>query len=269
MGFSLKDGRFLTADDSIRSGRVCVVDEDFARYYWPNAGALGQRLFAGSAAGPDSQAFTVVGVVGSVKQAGLTDAGCPGRRLLPVCPAWRRYSVRGRPHRPPAGLARARAAEDRPPDRPRTARQRPSLHGPPHRREPPAAAFAGDAGRRLFRNCRAAHGHRHLWSIELRRVPAPPRDRRAHGPGAPGPVRSAASFWRSRLRLLAAGIALGIAGAWLTGHAMQTLLFQVQPLHIATLAAATAVIAVVSLAACLLPSHRAARISPIEALADR
>jgi predicted permease len=33
MGFSLLAGRFLTADDSRRSQRVCVVDEDFARYY--------------------------------------------------------------------------------------------------------------------------------------------------------------------------------------------------------------------------------------------
>jgi hypothetical protein len=33
MGFSLREGRFLTADDSRRSTRVCVVDQDFARYY--------------------------------------------------------------------------------------------------------------------------------------------------------------------------------------------------------------------------------------------
>ncbi len=35
MGFSLRAGRFLNADDSRRSARVCVVDADFARYYWP------------------------------------------------------------------------------------------------------------------------------------------------------------------------------------------------------------------------------------------
>lgn len=48
MGFSLLSGRFLTADDSHRSQRVCVVDEDFARYYWPDASAIGQRLWEGS-----------------------------------------------------------------------------------------------------------------------------------------------------------------------------------------------------------------------------
>jgi ABC-type lipoprotein release transport system permease subunit len=37
---------------------------------------------------------------------------------------------------------------------------------------------------------------------------------------------------------------------------------------VATFAAAAGVIAVVSLIACLLPAHRAARISPMDALAD-
>ena len=71
------------------------------------------------------------------------------------------------------------------------------------------------------------------------------------------------------LRLLAAGTALGVVGAWLAGRAMQTVLFQVPPLHVATLAATAVVLGVVSLVACLLPSHRAARISPMEALADQ
>ncbi|HEY2012784.1 MAG TPA: ABC transporter permease, partial [Bryobacteraceae bacterium] len=67
MGFSLKEGRFLSADDSQRGDRVCVVDEDFARFYWPHASALGQRLFEGADETKDADAFTVVGVVGAVK----------------------------------------------------------------------------------------------------------------------------------------------------------------------------------------------------------
>src|SRR6266481_1104417 len=61
MGFSLRAGRFLTVDDSRRSERVCVVDEDFARYYWPHASAIGQRLWDGSEAGKDAGAFTKIG----------------------------------------------------------------------------------------------------------------------------------------------------------------------------------------------------------------
>src|ERR1700732_3436434 len=83
MGFSLRAGRFLTAADSHSSDRVCVVDEDFARYYWPKAGAIGQRLWEGSEAGKDAEAFTVVGVVGGAKQAGLTEDGAQGAIYYP------------------------------------------------------------------------------------------------------------------------------------------------------------------------------------------
>ena len=75
-------------------------------------------------------------------------------------------------------------------------------------------------------------------------------------------------FLAMALRLLAAGTALGLFGAWLTGQAMRTLLFQVPPLHVPTFGAAAALIAVVGIVACLLPSHRAARVSPMEALAE-
>jgi hypothetical protein len=63
------------------------VDEDFARYYWPNGSALGQRLFQGGGPKSDAEAFTVVGVVGAVKQAGLTDQAAQGAIYYPY--TWR------------------------------------------------------------------------------------------------------------------------------------------------------------------------------------
>ncbi|HAB19842.1 MAG TPA: hypothetical protein DCE44_25840, partial [Verrucomicrobiales bacterium] len=68
------------------------------------------------------------------------------------------------------------------------------------------------------------------------------------------------------LRLLAAGTILGIVGAWLAGRAMQNLLFNVPPLHGATLAATALTLTLVSLVACLVPTLRAARVDPMEAL---
>ena len=62
---------------------------------------------------------------------------------------------------------------------------------------------------------------------------------------------------------------LGIVGAWLTGEAMRSLLFRVAPLNPGIIAGATIVIAIASVAASLLPSHRAARISPMQAIADQ
>ena len=45
-------GKGVSSRPTIHAGRerVCVVDEDFARYYWPNTSALGQHLFEGSQA---------------------------------------------------------------------------------------------------------------------------------------------------------------------------------------------------------------------------
>ena len=83
------------------------------------------------------------------------------------------------------------------------------------------------------------------------------------------PEQIRGQFLGLALRLLAAGTTLGLLGAWLTGRAMRTLLFQVPPVHAATFAAAAGIIGVVSLAACLLPARRAARVSPMEALADQ
>src|SRR3984893_6292948 len=40
LGIDLREGRFLTSADSHRAERVCVVDEDLARRYWPHGGAL-------------------------------------------------------------------------------------------------------------------------------------------------------------------------------------------------------------------------------------
>jgi ABC-type antimicrobial peptide transport system permease subunit len=82
----------------------------------------------------------------------------------------------------------------------------------------------------------------------------------------PEQIRS--HFFSLALRLLAGGMLLGVIGAWLAGRAMQTILYHVPALNLATLAGAVGMMGIVSLAACLLPSHRAARMSPMEALAE-
>jgi ABC-type antimicrobial peptide transport system permease subunit len=71
------------------------------------------------------------------------------------------------------------------------------------------------------------------------------------------------------LRLLAGGTVFGGIGAWLTGKAMQTVLFHVPALSMPALGTAVGILAAVSLVACLLPAQRAARISPMQALAEQ
>jgi ABC-type antimicrobial peptide transport system permease subunit len=68
------------------------------------------------------------------------------------------------------------------------------------------------------------------------------------------------------LRLLAAGAILGAVGAWMAGRALQIILFNVPAFHLPTLAGAVCVLSAVSLVACLIPSRRAAKVDPMEAL---
>jgi predicted permease len=268
MGFSLLEGRFLTSDDSRRSLRTCVVDEDFARYYWPNKSAIGERLFEGSEAASDAQSFTVVGVVGAVKQAGLTDQTAQGAVYYPY--SFRTDDslfvvVRASLRAESLGPALEKLVRQIDPElpltdlRPMDTRIADSLLA---QRSP--ALLAGIFS--LIALLLIAVGTYGVLSYAVAQRRREIGVRMALG-ARPEQIRG--QFLGLALRLLAAGTTLGLLGAWLTGRAMRTLLFQVPPVHLATFAAAAGVIGVVSLAACLLPARRAARVSPMEALADQ
>jgi predicted permease len=67
MGIPLKQGRFFTAQDETGTQPVVVIDEVFARRYFPNADPLGKGIHLGDGSRPSE----VIGVVGHVKQWGL------------------------------------------------------------------------------------------------------------------------------------------------------------------------------------------------------
>ena len=267
MGLSLRAGRFLTADDSRRADRVCVVDEDFARYYWPQASAIGQRLWDGSEGGKDAEAFTVVGVVGGAKQAGLTEDEAQGAIYYPF--SFRidsGFFVVARTSQPPESFALTLQKVVRQVDtnvpisdvRSMDTRIADSLVA---RRSP--ALLAG-----LFSTIALLLTSIGTYGVLSYAVAQRRREigvRMALG-AQPGRIRI--QFLSISVRLLAAGTILGLIGAWEAGRAMQSLLFQVPPLNFAVLAAAACVTTAVCLTACLLPAQRAARISPMEALAE-
>src|SRR5205814_1307389 len=99
LGIPLREGRFLTSEDSHRAERVCVVYEDFARHYFPNGGMLGEKItqagerdanggvvgqkIAHAGETDDAKLFTIVGIVGRVKQAALTEPQGQGAVYIP------------------------------------------------------------------------------------------------------------------------------------------------------------------------------------------
>jgi predicted permease len=68
------------------------------------------------------------------------------------------------------------------------------------------------------------------------------------------------------LRLAAAGIGLGLAGALAANRFLKSLLFGIAPTDLPTFAVALLVVAAAAVAACWLPAKKATRVNPIEAL---
>jgi predicted permease len=67
MGIPHKQGRFFNARDETGTQPVVVIDEVFARRYFPNADPLGKGIHLGDGSRPSE----IIGVVGHVKQWGL------------------------------------------------------------------------------------------------------------------------------------------------------------------------------------------------------
>jgi len=266
MGISLREGRFLESADSHREGRSCVVDEDFARAYWPQASAIGQRVFAGNPERPDpSEAFTIVGVVGAVKQTELTDARAGRAIYFPYSHQWpNRIFLVARTSLAPESLGPTLQKTVRRIDpelpvydlRSMETRVADSLVA----RRAPALLTGIFAGVALLLAAIGTYGVL-AYAVSQRRREIGVRMALGALPGQIG-----SQFLSLGVRLLATGTILGVIGAWLAGRAMQRVLFDVPNLPLATVAATTAVMMLASLLACLLPALRAAKVDPMEAL---
>ncbi len=71
---------------------------------------------------------------------------------------------------------------------------------------------------------------------------------------------------RNGLQLVAVGLVIGLAGAAAAARLIQTLLFDVKPIDPLLYGAVTVLFTIVAALACLLPSMRASRIDPLQAL---
>ena len=70
LGIPIVSGRGFLAADTAESPRVAIVNEAFARRYWPDGDAVGRRLRLDGAGGPPAE---VVGVARTVKYRETTD----------------------------------------------------------------------------------------------------------------------------------------------------------------------------------------------------
>ena len=263
LGIPLREGRFLTSADSHRAERVCVVDEDFARRYWREGHSLGQRVFQGSDS-DDARLFTVVGVVGAVKQSDLTERQGQGAVYVPYHYQDTNVFVVTRTSQRPEAFAdtlRHLVRETDPElaiDDVRSMKTRiaESLIA----RRSPAILAAIVAGVALLL---AAIGTYGVLSYTIAQ--------RRHEIGVRLALGAQTHHIRSQilslgLRLLAPGILLGVMGTWTVGKGMAGVIFDVPTLHFGTLLGTALVMTAVSVVACLIPARRASRVDPMTAL---
>jgi ABC-type antimicrobial peptide transport system permease subunit len=229
---------------------------------------LGQRLFQGSQHGTGAEAFTVVGVVGRIKQAGLTDDTAQGAVYYPyIYRPDRNIFVVLRGSTMPGVLKAGLESVVREIDPDLAVNQIQSMtdriSASLMDRRSPALLSGMFSGIALVLIAVGTYGVLSYAVAQRRReiairmaVGARPQEIERH-------------FFSLALRLLSAGAILGMFGAWAAGRGMQAILFHVSAHNSAILAGSASIIAVVAFAACLLPARRAARISPILALADQ
>jgi putative ABC transport system permease protein len=72
-------GRYFTRNDTGKTDRVVIVNEAFAKKYWPSGDPIGQQMMIGKGLGGEFEEAPrqVVGVVGSVTEAGLSQGKVP------------------------------------------------------------------------------------------------------------------------------------------------------------------------------------------------
>jgi putative ABC transport system permease protein len=264
-------GRFLEEGDHDRAPRVVVINESMARQFFPDLNPVGQYISLGTEPTPGLPPMEVVGVVGDVRH---SFAASPEPQLfvpygqhLPAMlgPMYLATALVVRTDGDPlrvAGAVRAAVREIDPTQplvNPRTMEA--AMAGTvaqPRLQMLLLALFAGVAV------TLAAVGVYGVTAYTVwQRVPEIGM-RMALG-ATPRHVTGMVVWEGARLALV--GVGLGLAGASFAARAVEGMLFDVRGLDPVTFVVAPLVLGVAALLATYVPARRAARLSPVEALA--
>jgi predicted permease len=271
LGVPLKRGRFFTDDDGRTDARVVVVSEMLARKLWPDRDPIGRQIKWGIDIPQNRNPWmTVVGVVGDVNQSGLGTDVIP-QTYEPIeqqpngaANFYRRVNLIVRATGDPtATLATVRGAIRRldpelPLSDPMPASDVVSESVKPQRFSMTVVGLFALVALGL-----AAIG---IYGVLANAVAQQTHDigvRMALGADA------ATVMWsvlRRALTLMAIGVAIGTAGSLALTRVMAGLLYEVHPTDAATFAGSALVLAVLAVAAGLVPAWRATRIDPLIAL---
>lgn len=259
MGIPLRRGRVLEAHDDSAAPRVAVINESFARRKFPQGDALGERIHIGDRRGPW---YTIVGVVGDVKQSSLAVTNSDAAYLttdqwaFSINPLSFTIRVRG----DAAAIAPAvRSAiwsvdKDQPVVRIATMNDLVARSAAERR-----FAFIVFEAFALAALVLAATG---IYGVLSGSVAERMREIGVRSALGASRGRILELVVRQGMTLTALGIAVGLIGAFAASQALVTLLFGVTRLDPVTYGGVIVLLVGVSLVACWLPAWRASRVDP-------
>jgi len=264
MGIALLNGREFSEQDGLETTPVAIINDTFAKRFWPGEDPIGKRFKFGDT-GSNAPWMTIVGVVGDMRRTGL-DVAVRCETFLPY--TQRRFigflSLVVRAKSNPAAVATAVRDEvwaidpGQPVSHIRTMDQ--LLDGMMAQRRLNMVLFALFGGVALIL---AAVGIYGVISYSVTQRTHEIGIRMALGAGRADVLKL---IIRNGMTLVLIGIAKGLIAAFALTRLMTTLLFGVSPTDLSTFAAISGILSAVALAACTVPALRAIKVDPMIAL---
>jgi putative ABC transport system permease protein len=263
LGIPLLRGRLLNESDDARSPQVAVVNEAFARMYWPAENAIGKRFRRDR---PDAPWITVVGVVANSRTGSLAETDSP-QVIVNLSQTWSHHlAIFLRGHLDPSAISKQVRAQVQKVD-------------------PTLPVFGGQ----MLDDTVAASLSERRFSLEMVGLFAltalflatigiygvisymvAERTREIGIRLALGAARRNIfqDVLGQGLRLATGGAAIGLVGALIVSHGMAGLLYGVKPTDPLTFAGVGFLLILVALLACYVPARCATKVDPMIALRE-
>ncbi len=265
MGLTLLDGRFFEEADTVASQQRYVVDESFARKFFPDRSAIGGRFVFGSPPAKAEDWPTIIGVVRDVPHNGVEDAtGNPF--IYQVIRGGRPggFTLFARSDRIAnditEGMQEALRAIDPSIALYDTGPLQEAIGASFDNRKAIMLLLVAFAGVALFLSALGIYG---VLAYDVSQRTREIGIRRAVGANA---VEIVGMVLAQGLKRTAIGIALGLVASIALSRYLSSLLFDVKPTDPVVYAAVSALLLIVALVASYLPARRAARLDPLAAL---
>ncbi len=264
MNIALLKGRAFNEQDTKDSPRVALIDEEFARRYWPDEEAVGKRIRQGGN-DPRNPLIEVIGIVRRVKMDGLDEDSNRVQSYYPFRQlAFGGMTVVVKTSADPMSIVSAVRQQvlSIDPDQP--------IYNLNTMQQLRTDSIAPEQLNLMLLGIFAAVALI-LAAVGIYGVMAYSVTQRTHEIGirmALGAKQSdvLGMVIRQGMKLALGGLVIGIGGAWLATRAMASLLFGVSATDTVTFIAVPVVLAVVALVACAVPARRATKVDPMVAL---